>query len=52
MSRKRFIKLLMSEGISRNEAVSTANYYHLRKFSYERAYKFHTGQVNTGKDTW
>ena len=39
MSRKRFIKLLMSHGISRNKAVELANYYNRRNIPYERAYK-------------
>lgn len=39
MSRKRFIKLLMSHGISRNEAVKTAAAYNSLNFPYERAYE-------------
>lgn len=39
MTRKRFIKLLMSYGIPRNKAVEYANYYNRRNISYERAYK-------------
>lgn len=39
MTRKRFIKLLMSYGISRNKSVEYANYYNRRNIPYERAYK-------------
>lgn len=39
MSRKRFIKLLMSYGVSRNEAVKIAADYNRRNISYERAYE-------------
>lgn len=38
MTRKRFIKLLMSHGISRNEAVKTAAEYNSRNIPYETAY--------------
>ena len=39
MTRKRFIKLLMSHGASRNEAVELANYYNRRNIPYKRAYE-------------
>lgn len=39
MTRKRFIKLLMSYGIPRNEAVETAAAYNSLNFPYERAYE-------------
>ncbi len=39
MTRKRFVKLLMSHGITRNEAHKTANRYNARNFSYKRAYR-------------
>ena len=39
MSRKRFIKLLMSYGISRNKAVKMAADYNSRNVPYEIAYK-------------
>lgn len=39
MSRKRFIKLLMSDGVSRNVAVELANYYNRRNIPYEKAYE-------------
>lgn len=38
MKRKRFIKLLMSHGYSRNKAVKIANYYNRRNIPYEKAY--------------
>ena len=38
MTRKRFIKLLMSYGISRNEAVAIAADYNSRNVPYETAY--------------
>ena len=38
MTRKRFIKLLMSHGISRNKAVEIAADYNSRNVPYERAY--------------
>ena len=39
MTRKRFIKLMMSYGISRNEAVKIAADYNSRNIPYETAYK-------------
>ena len=39
MTRKRFIKLLMSHGISRNKAVEIAADYNSRNVPYEIAYK-------------
>ena len=39
MTRKRFIKLMMSHGISRNEAVKIAADYNSRNISYEKAYQ-------------
>ena len=39
MTRKRFIKLLMSHGVSRNEAVHLANYYNRRNIPYMKAYE-------------
>ena len=39
MTRKRFIKLMMSYGISRNEAVKIAADYNSRNVPYETAYK-------------
>lgn len=39
MSRKRFIKLLMSYGIPRNSAVKIAADYNSRNVPYEIAYK-------------
>lgn len=38
MTRKRFIKLLMSHGISRNKAVKIAADYNSRNIPYETAY--------------
>lgn len=38
MTRKRFIKLLMSHGIKRNEAVKKAADYNSRNVPYETAY--------------
>ena len=38
MTRKRFIKLLMSHGISRNEAVKKAAEYNSRNLPYKLAY--------------
>ena len=38
MTRKRFIKLMMSYGISRNEAVKTAAAYNSLNIPYETAY--------------
>ena len=38
MTRKRFIKLLMSHGISRNEAVKIAADYNSRNIPYDTAY--------------
>lgn len=38
MTRKRFIKLLMSHGISRNKAVKIAADYNSRNVPYETAY--------------
>lgn len=39
MTRKRFIKLLISYGIPRNEAVKIAADYNSRNIPYEIAYK-------------
>ena len=39
MTRKRFIKLLMSQGVSRNNAVTIAYCWNLRGVPYERAYR-------------
>lgn len=39
MSRKRFIKLLMSHGVSRNEAVQLANHYNRYNIPYKIAYQ-------------
>ena len=38
MTRKRFIKLAMSRGMSRNRAVELAAYYNFANVPYERAY--------------
>lgn len=38
MTRKRFIKLLMSKGFSRNEAQEKAVYFNSRHIPYKRAY--------------
>ena len=38
MSKKRFIKLLMSKGIQRNEAQEIAARYNSRNIPYEKAY--------------
>lgn len=38
MTKKRFIKLLMSKGIQRNEAQKIAARYNLRNIPYEKAY--------------
>lgn len=38
MTRKRFIKLVMSKGKQRNEANKIANLYNARKIPYSRAY--------------
>ena len=38
MTKKRFIKLLMSKGKSRNEARQMASCYNSRNISYARAY--------------
>lgn len=38
MTKKRFIKLLMSQGASRNEARMLAYWYNLRGISYADAY--------------
>lgn len=40
MTRKRFIKLLMSKGFSRNEAQQKAAFYNSRHIPYKRAYLF------------
>ena len=39
MTRKRFIKLLMSKGKQRNEARKTAQFYNNLNVSYSRAYE-------------
>ena len=39
MTRKRFVKLLMSHGITRNEAQTIAKRYNARSFSYKHAYR-------------
>lgn len=39
MTRKRFVKLLMSQGITRNEAQTFANRYIAQKLSYAQAYR-------------
>ena len=39
MTRKRFVKLLMSQGITRNEANEKAKSYISNGFSYEKAYR-------------
>ena len=39
MTRKRFIKLVMSYGIPRNDAVEIAADYNSRNIPYERAYE-------------
>lgn len=39
MTRKRFVKLLMSQGYSRNEAVANAAYVQKRKVSYQKAFR-------------
>ncbi len=38
MTRKRFIKLLMAHGYSRNQAVIMAEYYRSRNIPYNEAY--------------
>lgn len=38
MTRKRFIKLAMSQGMSRNRAVELAAYYNFANVPYESAY--------------
>lgn len=45
MTRKRFIKLLMSHGISRNKAVKIAADYNSRNVPYETAYVRETRKV-------
>lgn len=49
MTRKRFIKLLMSHGISRNKAVEIAADYNSRNVPYKKAYKA-TGLARTLMD--
>lgn len=38
MTRKRFIKLAMSQGVSRNVVVGLAEYYNRRNIPYKNAY--------------
>ena len=38
MTKRRFVKLLMSQGNSRNESVVIALRYNRRNYSYEKAY--------------
>lgn len=46
MTRKRFIRLLMSTGMQRNEAVRRAYFYStIRKLSYEEASRLPENQV-------
>lgn len=40
MTRRRFVKLLMSKGFSRNEAQQKADYYNSCNVPYKRAYSF------------
>lgn len=42
MTRKRFVKLLMSKGCSRNQAVEIAAYYNYSNIPYKRAYLMET----------
>lgn len=42
MTRKRFVKQLMSQGIQRNEANITAWYYNNRGMSYQQAFVYDT----------
>ncbi len=39
MTKKRFIKLVMSKGKGRNEAQKIASAYNSRRISYDKAYK-------------
>lgn len=41
MTKKRFVKLLMSEGIQRNEAQQIAARYNSRNIPYTRAYSYY-----------
>ena len=45
MTRKRFIKLLMSKGCSRNQAVEIAAYYNYSNIPYKRAYLMESPQL-------
>ena len=45
MTRKRFIKLLMSKGCSRNQAVEIAAYYNYSNIPYKRAYLMETPRL-------
>lgn len=38
MTRKRFIKLIMSHGVSRNDALGLVAYYNFANIPYKRAY--------------
>ena len=49
MTKKRFIKLLMSQGIQRNSARAIAKSYNDRKIPYKKAYRIH-GFVKFLKD--
>ncbi len=50
MTRKRFIKLLVSYGKQRNEAAQIANYYHAKGLSYEEAHTDYYIKNQVGKD--
>ena len=45
MTRKRFVKLLMSKGYSRNEAVAMAEYYNYNNVPYKTAYLMESPRV-------
>ena len=47
MTRKRFVKLLMSKGCSRNQAVEIAAYYNYNNVPYKTAYLMESPRVVT-----
>lgn len=45
MTRKRFVKLLMSKGCSRNQAVEIAVYYNYNNVPYKTAYVMESPRI-------
>lgn len=52
MTRKRFVKLLMAEGIGRNEANAAAEIARKNGESYERSYNLMIGAGKALADAW